>query len=251
MDTNQEFPDDYLEVKVEGHPNAIRKLFVGQRSSEGAQVISLKDDPFKALDRLAASLSAKSTGGTPGPVAAQGGASDPWKDACIRTQKQLDKVTADRDRLLKHSENQYDELVKLRAEVDKTHDIELQGEGYKLAQACTDAIIAEFADRFSSVEASHETNVREIISKYVTRYFANAQDTNDKLARAMEELHALRSTAHSERMGGMQAIMRLAEAHLWAPGVTRPASVDNFRKAAEGLLALHVPVTVDEENKAV
>lgn len=86
----------------------------------------------------------------------------------------------------------------------REEDAHLVPAGSKLSTALADVIVHEL-----QLRGEADTGLHPIIEKYADRYFANHQDTSDKLAQAFGELHALRARAHKERIAGMDAVIKL------------------------------------------
>ena len=143
-----------------------------------------------------------------------------WKDAAKR---EADKAHAT-SKLYLELGGKYDALVTKYA--DAAGAVELQGEGYPLAQACADAIVNEAISLGYLRGAETQVTVQQIAKKYCSRYFANAQDTSDKLARAYGELATLRSRSNQGVLQGLRQALGLVKAHARKDPADGPAFVD-------------------------
>jgi hypothetical protein len=104
----------------------------------------------------------------------------------------------------------------------------LEYPGKKLAGSLAYAVITELEsgpeDLRLAIQLSEEgwNKIRATVKKYAERYFANAQDTSDKLAQAYGELSQLRKKSNSDFRQGLERAAGIVEAHT-GPGKTLDA----------------------------
>lgn len=160
-----------------------------------------------------------------------------WKEAAQRAQNKFDALFA-------ASKKDKEEIERLQKRVgDLSEAVEavpvfLTPTGAKLAVACTDAIMGDI-----NPPPQEEQFVRETIARYVSRYLAHGQETQDKVAKLSEELSGMRNAAHQARIATFKQVSALIAAHLEKDGNVRTAADEAFIKAFDTLVDLNQPVT--------
>jgi len=132
-------------------------------------------------------------------------------------------------------------------------DVVLSPAEQAIQESFLDVIMRELCD------AENYGDVETVLKKWIPRYFAYAQDTDKKLAQAMEELHHMRTAGHKTRTESLKTALTLAKLHLTTPAGEATFARDEERKtkfihALEQLISLNakrseVVGDIDAENE--
>lgn len=130
----------------------------------------------------------------------------------------------------------------------------VNGKEYKLAAALTEAVCQEFdkiltgetAIPFKKTPSVEEATriasekLREILHKYANRYYAHAEETEAKFAKAQGEIYQMRHERHTATMTAYKQVNALATLHFCSAEL-HDAAIDNFLSGLKKIIELNQP----------